>query len=88
MVNLDISSSAFYKLQSIIDLLCQVLGEDFKSKKRPLRDQERLKFLKEVKGMDRILFDMNQEVNFVSMSDISTKSLDNGSSSSSSSIYS
>eukprot|EP00794_Sanderia_malayensis_P004420 gene4420-5010_t len=51
MINLDISSSAFYKTQPVLDLLCKIVQEDFKKKKRQLRDHERVKFLKEIKGL-------------------------------------
>ena len=51
MINLDISSTTFYKSQPVTDFLNEVLDKiDINENKRPLGDHERIRFSKEVKG--------------------------------------
>nr|XP_023991332.1 protein argonaute-2 isoform X2 [Salvelinus alpinus] len=51
MLNIDVSATAFYKAQPVIEFMCEVL--DFKSieeQQKPLTDSQRVKFTKEIKG--------------------------------------
>ncbi|KAF3822785.1 hypothetical protein GH733_008159 [Mirounga leonina] len=51
MLNIDVSATAFYKAQPVIEFVCEVL--DFKSieeQQKPLTDSQRVKFTKEIKG--------------------------------------
>ncbi|XP_077868885.1 protein argonaute-2-like, partial [Saccoglossus kowalevskii] len=46
------SATAFYKSQSVIDFLCEVLDfRDINEQRRPLTDSQRVKFTKEIKGL-------------------------------------
>ncbi|KAK2514207.1 hypothetical protein Q9233_015088 [Columba guinea] len=50
MLNIDVSATAFYKAQPVIEFVCEVL--DFKSieeQQKPLTDSQRVKFTKEIK---------------------------------------
>ena len=55
MLNIDASATAFYKQQSVIDFLVEVLdlkecqGQELS---RPLSDSHRVKFTKEIKGLN------------------------------------
>ncbi|KAM5157043.1 protein argonaute-2 isoform 2-T2 [Mantella aurantiaca] len=52
MLNIDVSATAFYKAQPVIEFMCEVL--DFKSieeQQKPLTDSQRVKFTKEIKGL-------------------------------------
>uniref|UniRef100_A0A8C2PPG5 Protein argonaute-1 n=1 Tax=Capra hircus TaxID=9925 RepID=A0A8C2PPG5_CAPHI len=52
MLNIDVSATAFYKAQPVIEFVCEVL--DFKSieeQQKPLTDSQRVKFTKEIKGL-------------------------------------
>ncbi|CAK9293816.1 unnamed protein product [Gordionus sp. m RMFG-2023] len=52
MLNIDVSATAFYKSQSVIDFMCEVLDvRDINEQKRPLTDVQRVKFTKEIKGL-------------------------------------
>ncbi|XP_065062835.1 protein argonaute-2-like isoform X2 [Rhopilema esculentum] len=52
MINLDISSTTFYKSQPVTDFLNEVLDKvNINENKRPLGDHERIRFSKEVKGL-------------------------------------
>lgn len=52
MLNIDVSATAFYKSQLVIDFLCEVLDiRDVNEQKRPLIDSQRVKFTKEIKGL-------------------------------------
>ena len=53
MLNIDVSATAFYKCQSVIDFMCEVLDVRDKNEhaKRPLTDSQRVKFTKEIKGL-------------------------------------
>ena len=52
LLNIDVSSTAFYKAQSVISFLREVLDiRDQSELNRPLSDMERLKFMKEIKGL-------------------------------------
>ncbi|VDP66365.1 unnamed protein product [Echinostoma caproni] len=51
MLNIDVSATAFYKAQSVIDFMCEVLDISDKSEqRRPLTDSQRVKFTKEIKA--------------------------------------
>uniref|UniRef100_A0A8C5W967 Protein argonaute-1 n=1 Tax=Leptobrachium leishanense TaxID=445787 RepID=A0A8C5W967_9ANUR len=52
MLNIDVSATAFYKAQPVIEFMCEVL--DFKSpdeQMKSLTDSQRVKFTKEIKGL-------------------------------------
>ncbi|XP_021356157.1 protein argonaute-2-like isoform X10 [Mizuhopecten yessoensis] len=52
MLNIDVSATAFYKAQPVIEFLCEVLDiKDISEQKRPLTDSQRVKFTKEIKGL-------------------------------------
>ncbi|KAK6167315.1 hypothetical protein SNE40_021377 [Patella caerulea] len=51
MLNIDVSATAFYKAQPVIEFMCEVLDiENTADQKRPLTDSQRVKFTKEIKG--------------------------------------
>ncbi|CAC5380452.1 ELF2C [Mytilus coruscus] len=51
MLNIDVSATAFYKAQPVIEFMCEVLDiKDVHEQKRPLTDSQRVKFTKEIKG--------------------------------------
>ncbi|CAF4367687.1 unnamed protein product [Rotaria sp. Silwood2] len=50
-LNIDVSATAFYKSQPVIDFMCEVLDiRDIQEQRRPLNDAQRVKFTKEIKG--------------------------------------
>ncbi|XP_014666290.1 PREDICTED: protein argonaute-2-like isoform X3 [Priapulus caudatus] len=52
MLNIDVSATAFYKAQPVIEFMCEVLDiKDISEQKRPLTDSQRVKFTKEIKGL-------------------------------------
>jgi eukaryotic translation initiation factor 2C len=53
MLNIDVSATAFYKAQPVIEFLCEVLDfpDTHELQKRPLADSLRVKFTKEIKGL-------------------------------------
>ena len=52
MLNIDVSATAFYKSQPVIEFMCEVLDiRDVNEQKRPLTDSQRVKFTKEIKGL-------------------------------------
>jgi len=52
MLNIDVSATAFYKAQSVIDFMCEVLDiRDVNDQRRPLTDSQRVKFTKEIKSL-------------------------------------
>ncbi|XP_038052098.1 protein argonaute-2-like isoform X1 [Patiria miniata] len=52
MLNIDVSATAFYKAQPVIDFMCEVLDIGTSSdQRRPLTDSQRVKFTKEIKGL-------------------------------------
>jgi len=52
MLNIDVSATAFYKAQPVIDFMCEVLDiRDVQDQKRPLTDSQRVKFTKEIKSL-------------------------------------
>ncbi|GAV05888.1 hypothetical protein RvY_15950-2 [Ramazzottius varieornatus] len=53
MLNIDVSATAFYKAQPVIEFMCEVLDvRDVNvDQKRPLIDSQRVKFTKEIKGL-------------------------------------
>ncbi|KAL4218512.1 argonaute 1 [Mactra antiquata] len=52
MLNIDVSATAFYKAQPVIEFMCEVLDmKDMSEQKRPLTDSQRVKFTKEIKGL-------------------------------------
>lgn len=53
MLNIDVSATAFYRSQPVIDFMCEVLDirkEDLRQM-RSLTDSQRVKFTKEIKGL-------------------------------------
>ena len=55
MLNIDVSATAFYRSQPVIDFMCEVLDirkEDLRQM-RSLTDSQRVKFTKEIKGKNR-----------------------------------
>ncbi|XP_034314005.1 protein argonaute-2-like isoform X3 [Crassostrea angulata] len=52
MLNIDVSATAFYKAQPVIEFMCEVLDiKDVNEQKRPLTDSQRVKFTKEIRGL-------------------------------------
>ncbi|XP_015374686.1 PREDICTED: protein argonaute-2-like [Diuraphis noxia] len=52
MLNVDVSATAFYKSQLVIEFMCEVLDiKDIDQQKKPLLDSQRVKFAKEIKGL-------------------------------------
>ena len=52
MLNIDVSATAFYKAQSVLDFMCEVLDiRDINDQRRPLTDSQRVKFTKEIKSL-------------------------------------
>jgi eukaryotic translation initiation factor 2C len=50
MLNIDVSATAFYKAQPVIDFMCEVLDiRDVNEQRKPLTDSQRVKFTKEIK---------------------------------------
>jgi eukaryotic translation initiation factor 2C len=50
MLNIDVSATAFYKAQPVIDFMCEVLDiRDIAEQRKPLTDSQRVKFTKEIK---------------------------------------
>lgn len=51
-LNIDVSATAFYKAQGVVDFLCEVLDlRDPSEQRKPLTDSMRVKFTKEIKGL-------------------------------------
>ncbi len=51
-LNIDVSATAFYKAQPVIDFMCEVLDiRDVNEQRRPLTDSQRVKFTKEIKSL-------------------------------------
>ena len=49
-LNIDVSATAFYKAQPVIDFMCEVLDiRDINDQRKPLTDSQRVKFTKEIK---------------------------------------
>jgi len=51
LLNIDIAATAFYKEQSVLDFMKEVLERDRVNMQRPLQDFVRRKFAKEIKGI-------------------------------------
>uniref|UniRef100_A0A8C4QRB8 Protein argonaute-1 n=1 Tax=Eptatretus burgeri TaxID=7764 RepID=A0A8C4QRB8_EPTBU len=52
MLNIDVSATAFYKAQAVIEFMCEVLDlRSVEEQSRPLSDSQRVKFTKEIKGL-------------------------------------
>uniref|UniRef100_A0A8B9KBX7 Argonaute RISC catalytic component 3b n=1 Tax=Astyanax mexicanus TaxID=7994 RepID=A0A8B9KBX7_ASTMX len=52
MLNIDVSATAFYKAQQVIQFMCEVLDiHNIDEQPRPLTDSHRVKFTKEIKGL-------------------------------------
>lgn len=51
-LNIDVSATAFYKSQPVIDFLCEILDiQTIQEHNKPLNDAQRVKFTKEIKGL-------------------------------------
>ncbi|KPM09009.1 argonaute 2-like protein [Sarcoptes scabiei] len=51
-LNIDVSATAFYKSQPVVEYLCEVLDlHDINEQRKPLSDSQRVKFTKEIKGL-------------------------------------
>ncbi len=56
-----VSATAFYKSQPVIDFMCEVLDiRDIQEQRRPLNDAQRVKFTKEIKGLN-FIFNMKKK---------------------------
>ncbi|XP_054978744.1 protein argonaute-2-like [Sorex araneus] len=52
MLNIDVSTTAFYKAQPVIQFLCEILNlQNIEKQQRPLTDAQRMKFAKEINGL-------------------------------------
>ncbi|EEB20479.1 eukaryotic translation initiation factor 2C, putative [Pediculus humanus corporis] len=52
MLNIDVSATAFYKAQPVIDFMCEVLDiREINEQRKTLTDSQRVKFTKEIKGL-------------------------------------
>lgn len=50
-LNIDVSATAFYKAQPVIEFLCEILDiQAIQEHNKPLNDAQRVKFTKEIKG--------------------------------------
>ncbi|KAG1714625.1 Protein argonaute-2 [Nymphon striatum] len=53
MLNIDVSATAFYKSQPVIDFMCEVLDiRDIAEQRKPLTDSQRVKFTKEIRDVE------------------------------------
>ena len=51
-LNIDVSATAFYKNQSVLDFLRDILElQNITDQRRPLSDSQRVLFSKEIKGL-------------------------------------
>ena len=52
-----VSATAFYKCQPVVEFMCEVLRrqEQDLQKTKPLSDAERLKFTREIKGLEQVI---------------------------------
>nr|XP_045726922.1 protein argonaute-4-like [Mirounga angustirostris] len=51
MLNIDVSATAFYRAQPIIEFMCEVLDiQNINEQTKPLTDSQRVKFTKEIRG--------------------------------------
>lgn len=51
-LNIDVSATAFYKAQPVIEFLYEILDkENIQDQNKPLNDAQRVKFTKEIKGL-------------------------------------
>ena len=50
-LNVDVAATVFYKEQSVLDFLCEVLRKDVRNPPTYLPDSDRVRFAKEVKGL-------------------------------------
>jgi eukaryotic translation initiation factor 2C len=51
-LNIDVSATAFYKAQPVVEFMCEVLDiRDINEQRKPLTDSQRVKFTKEIKGL-------------------------------------
>ena len=65
MLNIDVSATAFYRSQPVIDFMCEVLDirkEDLRQM-RSLTDSQRVKFTKEIKGISKFILEQNLKKN-------------------------
>nr|QKV26109.1 argonaute-1 [Pinctada fucata] len=52
LLNIDVSATAFYKAQPVIEFMCEVLDlASLGEQRRPLTDSQRVKFTKEIRGL-------------------------------------
>ncbi|CAH1772409.1 unnamed protein product [Owenia fusiformis] len=52
MLNIDVSATAFYQAQPVIEFMCKVLEmRDASEQRRPLTDSQRVKFTREIRGL-------------------------------------
>lgn len=51
MLNIDVSATAFYRRQSVLEFLHEILDTEIDTIRRPLSDSQRLRFAKEIKGL-------------------------------------
>jgi eukaryotic translation initiation factor 2C len=52
LLNIDVSATAFYKAQPILNFMCEVLDmRDICEQRKPLTDSQRVKFTKEIRGL-------------------------------------
>ncbi|XP_037082882.1 protein argonaute-2-like isoform X2 [Pollicipes pollicipes] len=52
MLNIDVSATAFYKSQAVIEFMCEVLDiREVSEQRKPLTDSQRVKFTKEIRGL-------------------------------------
>lgn len=69
MLNIDVSATAFYRSQPVIDFMCEVLDirkEDLRQM-RSLTDSQRVKFTKEIKGISKFGLEQNLQNNFLGL---------------------
>uniref|UniRef100_A0A673AZA5 Protein argonaute-4 n=1 Tax=Sphaeramia orbicularis TaxID=375764 RepID=A0A673AZA5_9TELE len=51
MLNIDVSATAFYRAQPVIEFMCEVLDiQNINEQTKPLTDSQRVKFTKEIRG--------------------------------------
>lgn len=62
-----VSATAFYKAQPVIEFMCEVLDiRNIDEQPKPLTDSQRVRFTKEIKGEDPIMW--GKETTLLSLS--------------------
>ena len=55
-LNVDVAAKAFYKAQSVLEFMCEQLRKDIRNPPTYLRDSDRVRFEKEIRGLRSLHF--------------------------------